>query len=120
MHCCTLSLSYYESWLSEVAVLHVLVACIILITQLSSVSCLIALVLCMRRNYSSSVHINAFLIGSGVQDRLHFLEMLLHCCDLSGQVMNTDIAVEWGKRIMREFCNQVSAHLLLCELLLHV
>jgi 3'5'-cyclic nucleotide phosphodiesterase len=74
----------------------------------------------MRRAYSNSVHTNAFLIGSGVQDRLHFLEMLLHCCDLSGQVMTTDIAVEWGKRIMREFRNQVSSHFLLAKLSLEM
>jgi tRNA A37 threonylcarbamoyladenosine biosynthesis protein TsaE len=57
---------------------------------------------------SSIVHMDAYLIGDSTQDRVNFLEMLLHCCDLSGQVMKTEIAVEWGKRIMREFRNQVS------------
>jgi 3'5'-cyclic nucleotide phosphodiesterase len=57
--------------------------------------------------YSSTVQLDAYLIGNSTQDRVEFLEMLLHCCDLSGQVLKTQIAVEWGKRIMQEFRNQV-------------
>jgi 3'5'-cyclic nucleotide phosphodiesterase len=51
---------------------------------------------------------DTYLIGDSVEDRLNLLEMLVHCSDLSGQVMTTHLALEWGRRILQEFRNQVS------------
>jgi 3'5'-cyclic nucleotide phosphodiesterase len=51
----------------------------------------------------------AHLIGDSVEDRLSLLELLVHSCDLSGQVMATHLALEWGRLILQEFKNQVCA-----------
>jgi hypothetical protein len=34
------------------------------------------------------------------------LKMLVHCADLSGQALDTDLAQEWGIKVMQEFQQQ--------------
>ncbi|CAN0108656.1 unnamed protein product, partial [Phaeothamnion confervicola] len=42
------------------------------------------------------------------EDRAFLLETIVHCADLSGQVMSTHLALEWGRRILQEFKNQAA------------
>jgi 3'5'-cyclic nucleotide phosphodiesterase len=58
-------------------------------------------------NTAAAAEPDTYLIGDSVEDRLNLLEMLVHCSDLSGQVMTTHLALEWGRRILQEFRNQV-------------
>jgi len=37
------------------------------------------------------------------EDRLLLLAALVHCADLSGQLMPKDLALEWGRRVLSEF-----------------
>ncbi|KAG5175618.1 hypothetical protein JKP88DRAFT_347209 [Tribonema minus] len=48
----------------------------------------------------------SYLIGDSLEDRASLVELLVHCADLSGQVMTTPVALEWGRRILQEFRNQ--------------
>lgn len=39
-------------------------------------------------------------------DREQLLEVLVHAADLSGQTMKTELAAEWGNRVLTEFMQQ--------------
>ena len=41
--------------------------------------------------------------------RLDLIRTLIHCADLSGQVLPIHIAAEWGRRVSKEFNNQAIA-----------
>ncbi len=40
------------------------------------------------------------------EDHMFLLETIIHCADLSGQVLVTHLALEWGRRVLQEFKNQ--------------
>ncbi|CAN0456998.1 unnamed protein product, partial [Ectocarpus sp. 8 AP-2014] len=37
------------------------------------------------------------------EDRLFLTKTILHCADLSGQLLDNHLALEWGRRILDEF-----------------
>jgi hypothetical protein len=42
------------------------------------------------------------------EDRIFLMETVVHCADLSGQVLTTHLALEWGRRVLQEFRNQAA------------
>ncbi len=57
---------------------------------------------------SSFKHISHSDENSGRQHQNHMflLETVIHCADLSGQVLATHLALDWGRRVLQEFKNQ--------------
>ncbi|CAN0297073.1 unnamed protein product, partial [Discosporangium mesarthrocarpum] len=56
---------------------------------------------------SGGVHSSADLFSKHkAEDRSFLTQTLMHCADLSGQVMEISVALEWGRRILEEFSNQ--------------
>ncbi len=58
-----------------------------------------------RGNVTSSAH-SAEKIGKLHKDCVFLFETVIHCADLSGQVMATHLALDWGRRVLQEFNNQ--------------
>ncbi len=58
-----------------------------------------------RGNVTSSSHFDEN-IGKLHKDHVFLFETVIHCADLSGQVMATHLALDWGRRVLQEFKNQ--------------
>ncbi len=44
--------------------------------------------------------------GRQHQNHMFLFETVIHCADLSGQVLATHLALDWGRRVLQEFKNQ--------------